>query len=342
MNIKSIYAAVIAACALAVSTNSVMAGPMNDKSGQTFYDRKSEGWFWYEPEPIVEPEPEPEPEKVNVVKAETKESSDDITENGEVVVNVKWLRENLPKIRDAAIDDPTYDKVARYFYTQRVMMDKASKFASVAQQVSKLERPLDETLRRPDHQTAAYDSKLNAKLSRNGVFKELDEKMGLFFFYSSSCGYCAKQAPLLDRMARETGIDVLAVSLDGRPLPTGHFPEYVTDPGTLRQKLRINYTPTIYVVTKDGEEFHNVAAGLIAPDELKRRIVMLAAKQKWISEDRYNETKEVKEILLADSTKEQLTVDPELVYSDPDYLAKKLRQKFDDRFKPSTSLGEEQ
>ena len=337
MKIKRISAALLAACAFAVSTNSVIAGVSgHGTSGKSFYERKSEGWFWYEPEPVEQPEPEP----VEVANVEVA-SSEQQPENEEVVVNVKWLRENLPKIRDEAIDDPTYEKVARYFYTQRVMMDKASKFASVAQQVSKLERPLDETLRRPEHQTAAYDSKLNAKNSRNEVFQELNSKIGLFFFYSSSCGYCAKQSPLLVNFQRDTGIDILPVSLDGRPLPTGDFPEYVTDPGTLRERLHVMYTPTIYVVTKDGQEFHNVAAGLISPDELKRRIVMLAGKQKWISESRYNETKEVKEILLADSTKEQLTVDPNKIYSDPDYLANKLRAKFNQRFKSQEPLGEQ-
>ena len=321
----------IAVCLTAVFTTSAYAG---GDASNSFYDRKSEGWFWYEPEPEPELEQEeklPEPVATAPQEAESKE------ETKEVVVNVAWLRDNLPKLRDAAIDDPTYDNVRRYFYAQRVMMDKASKFASVSQEVSKFEVPLDETLRRPENQTALYDSKLFAKQHRSGLLKELSEQVGLFFFYSSNCSYCMKQAPLLKRFSKETGLEVLAVSLDGRPLPNDEFPDYVTDPGTLREKLRVMVTPTIYLVKKDGSEFHNIAAGLTAPDELMRRAIMLANRQGWITEEQYNSTKEVKEILLADSTKEELKVDPDKVYSDPNYLANKLREKFQSQYKPSTA-----
>ncbi|EPR7483845.1 TPA: conjugal transfer protein TraF [Vibrio parahaemolyticus] len=327
-----ILSAAIAACLMAAFTPSTSAADQADGGRSSFYDRKSEGWFWYEPEP--EPVEEVEEEKKPLPPAESVETkSQEVKKPNEVVVNVAWLRENLPKLRDAAIDDPTYDNVRRYFYAQRVMMDKASKFASVSQEVSKFEVALDETLRRPDHQTALYDFKLGAKNSRNAVIQELSKQVGFFFFYSSNCSYCMKQAPLLKRMSSDTGIDVLAVSLDGRPLPSGEYPDYVTDPGTLRERLQVMVTPTIYLVKKDGSEFHNVAAGLTSPDELMRRTVMLAKRQGWITEEQYNSTKEVKEILLADDTKEKLVVDEEKVFSDPNYLADKLRQKFQSQYR---------
>ena len=256
----------------------------------------------------------------------------------EVVVDVAWLRQNLPKLRDAAIDDPSYENVRRYFYAQRVMMDKASKFSSVAQEVSKFEVALDETLRRPDNQTALYDFKLGAKNSRNSVVQALSKEVGFFFFYTSSCGYCSKQAPLLQRLSKDTGINVLAISLDGRPLPNGEFPDYVTDPGTLRERLKVMVTPTIYLVKNDGSEFHNVAAGLTSPDELMRRTVMLANRQGWITEEQYNSTREVNEILLADDTKEKLYVDEEKVFSDPNYLADKLREKFQQNYRTTPQV----
>ncbi|MDH1472655.1 conjugal transfer protein TraF [Shewanella sp. GD03713] len=327
-----ILTAAIAACLTAAFTPSTSAADQADGGRSSFYDRKSEGWFWHEPEPeVVE---EVDNAKIDTPPNETAESKvDEVMKPSEVVVNVAWLRDNLPKLRDAAIDEPTYDNVRRYFYAQRVMMDKASKFASVSQEVSKFEVALDETLRRPDHQGALYDFKLGAKNSRNALIQELSNQVGFFFFYSSNCSYCIKQAPLLTRMSSDTGIDVLAVSLDGRPLPSGEFPDYVTDPGTLRERLQVMVTPTIYLVKKDGSEFHNVAAGLTSPDELMRRTVMLAKRQGWITEEQYNETTEVKEILLNDDSKEKLVVDEDKVFSDPNYLADKLRQKFQSQYK---------
>lgn len=328
--------------ALILITNVISISALASAGSQTFYDRKSEGWFWYEPEP----EPVEEPKEKPPVKAESKAEETEAQKNapeGEVVVDVKWLRENLPLLRDAAVDDPTYDNVRRYFYAQRVMMDKATKFASVSTEVSKFETALDETLRRPENQLATFDSKIIASENREKVLKQLTEQVGLFFFYSSTCSYCMKQAPMLKRLQADTGIDVLAISLDGRPMPNGEYPDYVTDTGELRQKLQVTVTPTIYLVKKDGSEFHNISSGLISPNDLMRNTLMLAKREKWITEDAYDSTKEVKEILLADDTKEKLYVDPDKVFSDPNYLADKLRAKFQSQFRPDVKpilLGE--
>lgn len=342
--------AAIAACLLSATPLSATAADIADGSSSTsFYNRKSEGWFWYEPEPEPKPElkPEPKPLKPELnISSQNSKSSDIKKEPKEVEVNVAWLRQNLPKLRDAAIDNPTYENVRRYFYTQRVMMDKASKFASVSTEVSKFETALDETLRRPDNQIAVNVSKIDAKTNRKHVFNNLSKKAGFFFLYSSNCSYCLQQAPLLANLQRDTGIDVLAVSLDGKPLPNGLFPDYVTDPGTLRERLKVMVTPTIYLVKKDGSEFHNVAAGLTSIDELMRRSVMLANKQGWITDKEYNTTKEVKEILLADDTKGKLMVDQEQLYNDPNYLADKLRLKFQQNYgklpQTSTSMASQQ
>ena len=335
---NKILSVATAAYLLATLTTPTYAG--TETGNSSFYDRKSEGWFWYEPEPEkIEPE-EPEYNEPAVPAPPSEPGPESESSSKEVVVNVKWLRENLPILRDAAIDEPTYDNVRRYFYAQRIMMDKASKFASVSQEVSKFETPLDESLRRPENQMALYDFKVDAKQNRNSVVEGLANEVGLFFFYSSTCSYCVKQASIIERLARETGLDVLAVSLDGRPLPGGEFPDYVTDPGNLSQKLQITVTPTTYLVKKDGSEFHNLAAGLTSADEILRRSVLLAKSKGWISEEEYNTTKEVKEILLTDDTKEKLMVDTDKVLSDPNYLADKLRKKFQSQYKTNSNISE--
>lgn len=323
---KQIPLAIAVCLTTVISMNNCFA---NSETNSSFYDRRSEGWFWYEPVDKPETLPEEKELQKEIESAkESKSSKEKADSSSKVVIDVKWLRENLPKLRDAAIDMPTYDNVRRYFYAQRIMMDKASKFAAVAQKVSKLERPLDETLRRPENQSALYDEKVDAKRNRSNLYKQLSEKIGYFFFFSSTCVHCAKEAPLLKRLQLDTGIDILPISLDGRGLPNNEYPDYVTDPGQLRQKLHVTMTPTIYVVTKDGEEFHNIAVGETSPDELMRRTVMLASERGWITDDEYQATREVKELYLDDPTKEKLTVDQNKLYDDPNYLADKLTEKF--------------
>ena len=64
-------------------------------------------------------------------------------------LSVAWLRKKFETNRDQAIDAPAPENVAAYFYLQRVMMDKAHRFADVAQEVVMLEPRLDENVRRP-------------------------------------------------------------------------------------------------------------------------------------------------------------------------------------------------
>jgi conjugal transfer pilus assembly protein TraF len=64
-------------------------------------------------------------------------------------LSTAWFRKNLEKYRDRAIDDPSAENVAAYYYLQRVMMDKAHRFTDVAREVVMSDPFLDENQRRP-------------------------------------------------------------------------------------------------------------------------------------------------------------------------------------------------
>lgn len=86
-----------------------------------FIERKSEGWFFYK-DPKELPPP-PSPILVPPKPADTANKAPD--KDQQEPFSVSWLRENMPKLLDAAIDNPSKENVEAYMYAQRVAMDKS-------------------------------------------------------------------------------------------------------------------------------------------------------------------------------------------------------------------------
>ena len=64
--------------------------------------------------------------------------------------------------RDKAIDNPSPENVAAYYYLQRVMMDKAQRFTDMARRVVMSDPLLDENPRRPIATFAANEANYQA------------------------------------------------------------------------------------------------------------------------------------------------------------------------------------
>jgi conjugal transfer pilus assembly protein TraF len=106
----------------------------------------------------------------------------------------------------------------------------------------------------------------------------------VWFFFRSDCPYCEAQAPLLQVLAERYGFTILAVSLDGAPLPGGLFPDYRRDAGHAA-RLGVVSTPALFLVKPEGPTFAPIAQGLLSLAQLQERITGAAVSQGWISED---------------------------------------------------------
>ena len=74
----------------------------------------------------------------------------------------------MEKYRDKAIDDPTSENVSTYMYLQRVMLDKAEKFADASQKLVMRDAVLDENARRP---IATFGAFAKDDMSNRGIQK---------------------------------------------------------------------------------------------------------------------------------------------------------------------------
>jgi conjugal transfer pilus assembly protein TraF len=107
-------------------------------------------------------------------------------------------------------------------------------------------------------------------------FGDLSRTHAILYFGRSDCGYCREQAPALKALSRETGLRILAVTLDERPLYL--FPDAKPDNGLAMLAsggYGVDTTPTLYLVERGSQRMMLLASGLISAGDIKQRLSTL-------------------------------------------------------------------
>jgi conjugal transfer pilus assembly protein TraF len=242
-----------------------------------FYGGKAQGWFWYQANPPAPPPPTPPPPEPPAPPSPPPPV-------GPPPLSAKWFRDNLDRYRDRALDAPTPQNVAVYYTLQRIALDKSSRFAQVAARVVQGDPQLDEVTRRPTATFGANLANRQAGADREAALGQLAQTHSVWFFFRSDCPYCEAQAPLLERLRERYGFAVLAISLDGKPLPSGRFPAFAPDAGQGRA-LGVKSTPALFLVRPAPPAFAPVAQGLLSLAQLQERLVLAAVAAGWIAPD---------------------------------------------------------
>lgn len=257
----------------------------------------SDGFFYYR-DPRITPTPSPEeppPETAAAPTPEPQPSAPPATPAptpGPPEFSTAWIRENLPRYLDRAIDDPTPENVRAYMALQRVSLDKAERFSEVSQQVVIGESMLDESFRRPLNSFGALEQTRVADSLRASVFASLKDEVGVFYFYRADCGYCVRQGPILKSLADEFGFRVTAVSMDGQPPPSGDFPGYLLNEGQA-EALGVQSTPAIFLARPSTGEITPISQGMLSLSDLIDRTLLVSHRNGWISDEQYESTRAV-------------------------------------------------
>lgn len=285
---RHLYIALVAALSFSAYSNALA------EEAPRFYERKSEGWFWYAPEPVEE-EPAPPPEIPQLAvepPVEEQPAHDAATPAGPAPFTAEWLRENLPKYRDAAWDNPTIENVRAFMYLQRFAMDRSQQFADVAELAVIGDPFLDEVSRRPSATFATQSLDRIAGAERGRLLSQIAERVGLFFFFrGSDCPACDVQAPLIKALEDSEGFAVVPISVDGKPLAGGEFPAYRVDQGQAAA-LGIETLPAMFLVSPEGE-FAAIGQGVLSLSDLGHRILIASRRHDWVTEDEFNRTRPV-------------------------------------------------
>lgn len=276
---------------------------------------KELGWHFYQDPLEVEPSIKEEKKAITPIKQPEK-----------IEINTQWLKENLPKLLNKAMDDPSEENLANYYYAQRLAIDKATDFGNNTKEFFMFEEALSEDNRRPTQASALFAHKLNTQDARSKTLKSLFSKAGLWMFYRSDCGYCHQQFPAMEALARVAGVDVLAISIDGVLLDK-QFPnvKHVVDPGgQLSRKFNISITPTTMLVSNDGNTFQPLKFGMASGSVLLDRALYAAKRLNLISEDEFADSQEVKRKSVAE---QKIEIDKSELDKNPSILSDLIRAK---------------
>jgi conjugal transfer pilus assembly protein TraF len=233
----------------------------------SFYGDKERGWYWYETLPIPV---EPAEEKEIKITTSTSTSSQSASEK------VKTYRAELENRLATAWLNPTLQNVRAYQEMQKDMLDRSHQFSGAWVRNVMMNAHLDQSLATPVNQGAIHVKlDLEKQYTRNTI-RNLSKEYGLFFFYSSSCIFCHKFAPIVKAFAETHGWKVLAISLDGGSI--AEFPDAIPDNG-LATKWNIQALPSLYAVNPQTEHVIQVAHGMTSIDEMETRIITLVEKK---------------------------------------------------------------
>lgn len=258
----------------------VFAAPaVADDDDKLAHPKPDQGWFWGELPQDPKPE-KPAPKPVDKPPAEDKKAEPEKKEKHPITA--AWLRENIPKLRERAIDNPTRENIQAYMYAQRVEMDKAQRFAEAAKLTVQTDPLLDENNRIPLSQYGKNEVLDKEYLGKQKALKYLAANVGgLFVFFESTCDFCKLQARTVNGFAKEYGFSVKYISMDGKGLP--EIPTFDRDNGHAKMLDLKVYPTTVFVVPPST--YMVVSQGVMAESELGDRILMAATDKKMIPAD---------------------------------------------------------
>jgi conjugal transfer pilus assembly protein TraF len=202
------------------------------------------------------------------------------------------LKQNLEHYLNQAIDDPSPENVAAFYYLQRVMMDKAERFTNAARYVVMSDPQLDETVRRPVATYAANEANHQASVVAEQALKAIAAQAGILFFFRSDCPYCHVQAPILAMLENAYGFKIYPVSLDGLPMPNGFFSQFKRDNGQAAM-LGVEQTPALFLM-KPPKQIVPLAQGALSLEEVTGRILLAAKEAGWIDASQYQTTQGIR------------------------------------------------
>lgn len=307
-------------------------------AGSSFYQDKERGWFWYE-----EPPPEKEPEELKppvvpmVPPPAEKEISAPLAPELPPTGSVAWIREMLPKLRDAAMDNPTKENVSAYFWANRIMMDKAERFSRRSADVIRNDPLLDEDMRYPASNAASDALATAAGKQKETLLKQIAGSSALMFFYSGNeCILCEQALAAVSALEFRYGFTVMPVSMDGAPLPGGKYPNTQYDTG-LAEQLGIITSPALALVVPPND-VKIVSFSTVSMETATTRILIAANEAGLISDQEYNATSRLNTMGLIDATK--LADAPPDATNNPDKFVNRMREEARRAFKKENGGGQ--
>lgn len=230
-----------------------------------FFETSKEGWFWYwqlrTPPEKLEPSP------------------------ARLPPTLKEMQDQAQQFLDRAIEAPTDQNVEAYMAYQRLLTQRAERFARVWQRVLWQNPELDPTVDEPVATAGLSVAQAERIKKRDEVLSALAQTSGLLYFFSGNCPLCEVQSGILSAFAESYGFPIVAISLDGSANPV--FSRVKVDRGAA-EKLGVEKVPALFLARPPSEVIR-VGTGLLSMEELAGRLYRLRGNHSGGSVDPFEE-----------------------------------------------------
>jgi conjugal transfer pilus assembly protein TraF len=258
----------------AQSTAQPSAQPQPEAGLKTWWDRSvwenpERDYKWYPPEPEVIPTQPTPPDKVTPPETPRKSTKPKRVDDFKTA---KEVQAYLAELKDKAVMKPTEKNVKDYYAFQFEVLNQTTVFADVARRVIWASPEIDTSVKRPYNNSGAISYKTQQPAKERESVRKLAQTHGMFFFYRSDCPYCHEMAPVVESFARQSGMFVQAISLDGGPLPG--FPSALPNNG-MAEQLQVSTVPALYLVERKSRNIQPIAFGVTAINDINERIHVL-------------------------------------------------------------------
>lgn len=214
---------------------------------------------------------QPKPKAVNPAPSSKPSASQPVATKD--IKTAEQMRAELKRREDAAVMNPTDANLKAYLEIWQMAQEKGAVFADSWRRVVWQNPEFDYSLRRPTNNSAIKTYDAQREKSAEDHLKTLSQKHGLIFFFRSDCPYCHAMAPTLKMLSEKYGMEVLAVSVDGRPL-LPHFPKF-TDGREKAMAWGFERVPALFIGSKETGDHAPIGFGQMAFTDIVDRIFVL-------------------------------------------------------------------
>jgi conjugal transfer pilus assembly protein TraF len=215
---------------------------------RTFFEQHQKGWFWYE---RFDPQKKLRKTPLNPTQ------------------RMQALQQTVEQSLNLAILEPTEAHLKTFAEHYFRAIHQAQSFTD-GYQLMLLNNPaLDYGLRFPTAPKAqalyVKEQQANTRLALQGFAST----QGLFFFFKGNCPYCKIFAPVVQAFAKDYGITVLPISLDGTSLPGF---EKSHNNQAIAALLKVQQVPFLAAVDPRTQVITPLAQGAIAYSQLEENV----------------------------------------------------------------------
>lgn len=281
----------------ASASNGEGRAPVQGESNKGDY-QPARGWHFYEIPPevmeMIEEKIEQEVEKKLAEKLEEQKAAAPKPGSSE------WIKQSMPKARQAAADDPTTENIRSLLLLEKMMHDKARRLARRAEAISQIDPVLDGSYR-PTTSTLVSRNR-NSEIAKNqtSLFEKLVKNDVVFWlFVDEECSLCTEWVFSLSILTKRHGVKVLFVTPKGVTIPDpGDLLgvddekkwEFIVENGQA-EKLGLKNETALFAYNSKTKEYVSVARGFVVADSIIPKVLVSADYTGWITPEEMDTTR---------------------------------------------------